>query len=168
MRRIAPALALSALILAAMPASAAPKLLTFGTGDVVAGTDSATIVNDVGEYGGVYLNSRSQSAKPLKDVVFSFVSTGDTAGGAPRFSWPIDTDRNGTVDGYAFLDVNGCGGPLVSSSSPTCTTYFGSEVFPNWAAFAAAHPDYRSAPGAIPFIIADWVGSYSVTDIVLR
>jgi hypothetical protein len=170
MRRLSPWLALIAIAALAVPTMAAnPKLLTFGTGDVtLTGPDSATIVNLADEYGGVYLNSRSQSAKPLAQVVFSFVSAGDVGGGAPRFSWPVDTDRNGTVDGYAFLDVNNCGGPVVSSDNPACITYFGSEVFPNWAAFATAHPTYRSAPGAIPFIIADVPGSYAVEDIVLR
>jgi hypothetical protein len=116
--------------------------------------------------------SRSQSAKPPSQVTFSFTSSGDVTGGAPRFSWPIDINGDGTVDGYAFMDVNGCGSTVVSSASPTCTTYCGPETFPNWAAFAAAHPTYRSAPGAIPFIIADGhsgPGSvYVVSHIVLR
>ena len=145
------------------------KLNSFGTGEItVSETGTVTIVNDSGEYGGVYLSSRSQSGKLLGEVDFSFVSTGHVAGGAPRFSIPIDTDGNGTGDGYAFLDVNGCGATLVSTDSANCVTYFGPDSFANWDAVAAAHPTYRIAPGAIPFVIADQPGTYIVTDIVLR
>lgn len=160
-------------------AAPAPKTLqTFGTGVVTAGTDSATIVNDAGEYGGVYLQSKSQSGKTLGEVVFQFRNNnGDVAGGAPRFSLPIDTDGSGkTSDGYAFLDVAGCGGvsgdnTLVSTQSGTCAVNFQGVDYTNWNAFAAANPTYRMAPGYIPFIIADAPasgGSFSVDDIVLR
>ncbi len=47
-------------------AAPAPKpLKTFGTGAVTTGTDSATIVIDPGEYGGVYVSSKSQGGKTL-------------------------------------------------------------------------------------------------------
>jgi hypothetical protein len=101
-------------------------------------------------------------------VSFEFMNLGATAGGAPRFSWPIDTDLNGSVDGYAFLDVNNCGGNWVSSDNPSCVVWFGSTSYPNWDAFAAANPLYRSAPGAIPFVIADWIGTYSFENVLLR
>ena len=157
--------------------ASAPKLQTFGTGTVtVMGADSATIVNGTGEYGGVYLNSKSQSGKPLNAVSFSFVSTGDVTGGAPRFSIPIDTDGIGsTVEGYAFLDVLGCGGvtgatTTVSTDLSSCQVSFNSPNYnyANWDAFAAANPTYRISPGAIPFIIADEPGSYAVNSIDLR
>lgn len=165
-----------ALTVSAVAAQAAPgSLKTFGTGDVtVTSPDSATIVNDAGEYGGVYLQSRSTSGKSLSSATFSFVSTGDAAGGAPRFSIPIDTDGNGsTDDGYAFLDVLGCGGTsgqttTVSTSSASCHVNFAGVDYANWAAFAAANPSYRVAPGQIPFIIADQAGHYAVSSITLR
>src|ERR1700675_5134984 len=57
--------------------ASANKLQTFGTGTVTAtGSDSATIVNGAGEYGGVYINSRSQSPKLLSAVSLSFVPNG--------------------------------------------------------------------------------------------
>ena len=161
--------ALASLAIVTGAIAANPKLKTFGTGTVTTnGTDSATIVNGAGQYGGVYLQYRSESGKVIGDVTFSFISSGAVAGGAPRFSLPIDTNGDGTVEGYAFLDVQNCGGPVVSTNNSACITYFGSEVFPNWAAFVAAHPTYRSAPGSIPFIIADQPGIYVVSDIVLR
>ena len=148
-------------------------LQTFGTGTVVIGQDgdSVTIANDAGEYGGVYVKSKSQGGKLLSEVAFSFTNTGIVAGGAPRFSLPIDTDGKGkTVEGYAFIDVNSCGTNDVNTANSACQVYFDTEPQPyaNWAAFAAAHPTWRTAPGAIPFIIADVAGSYSVDNIVLR
>jgi hypothetical protein len=160
---------LASLAVVGTAVAANPKLKSFGDGEVtITGEDSATIANDAEEYGGVYLQSRSQSGKVIGDVDFSFNASGDTEGGAPRFSIPIDNDENGSVDGYAFLDVNNCGSQFVSTTNEDCITYFGAEAFFNWDAFAAAHPTYRIAPGAIPFIIADQPGQYSVTNIVLR
>jgi hypothetical protein len=172
MRRSSLLLALVATLVIAVPAMAQPasRLLTFGTGEAtVTGPDSATLVNDAGEYSGVYLASRSQSGKPLNAVSFSFSYSGDVAGGAPRFSIPIDTDGNGSVDGYAFLDALNCGNTgTVSTESSTCLVYFGPDVYANWDAFAAANPDYRIAPGSIPFIIADQEGTYVISNIDLR
>jgi hypothetical protein len=170
----------SAAVLVASAAFAAPspKLKTFGTGDVTVTGDSATIVNQAGEYGGVYIASKSQSSKRLDQVVFEFTSRGDVQGGAPRFSIPIDSDgQPNTDDGYAFLDAYGCGaavGPnttvitLVSTQSPTCAVNYDSTDYTNWATFAAANPTYRTVPGGIPFIIADVAGRYVLTDIVLK
>ncbi|MDQ1683375.1 MAG: hypothetical protein QOC82_112 [Frankiaceae bacterium] len=176
-RKSVVALASVALVMAASAAQAAPSkgLKTFGTGDVTATSDSASIVNDPGEYGGVYLSSKSQSGKSLSDVVFEFRNAnGDVAGGSPRLSIPIDTDNTGgTADGYAFLDVAGCGGTsgdntVVSTQSATCAVNFQGVDYANWATFAAANPTYRIAPGSIPFIIADTAGHYAVDHIVLR
>ena len=160
---------------AAQAASGPKPLRTFGTGTVTATADSATIVNDAGEYGGVYSQARSQSSTALADVLLQFRNDGgDVAGGSPRLSVPIDTDANGSTDnGYAFLDVAGCGGTtgdttLVSTQSATCAVNFQGVDYANWAAFAAAHPTYRIAPGSIPFVIADTPGSYAVQDVVLR
>ncbi|HEX4746625.1 MAG TPA: hypothetical protein VFU99_07045 [Gaiellaceae bacterium] len=162
-------------------AAPGPKLQTFGTGDVTVGTDgaSATIVNDAGESGGVFLNSKSQGSKPLSKVVFAFTSRGDVAGGAPRFSIGIDTDGNPqTSNGFAFLDAAGCGATvgdnptsvatLVSTQNPACAVNFSGTDYANWDAFAAANPTYKTNSGGTPFIIADQAGTYVVTNIVLR
>jgi hypothetical protein len=173
--------AVAAIGFSSVAASAsANKLQAFGTA-VVTGPDSATIVNTAADQsGGVFLNSRNMSGKPLNAISFSFVSTGDVAGGAPRFSIPIDADGNAsTIEGYAFLDAAGCGatvGPnttvstLVSTRVDTCQVSYNSQNYnyANWAAFAAANPTYRLDPGAIPFIIADVVGSYAVNSIDLH
>lgn len=162
--------AVAAIGFGSVAASASPnKLQTFGTGEVtVASNDSATIVNDAGEYGGVYIHSRSQSAKPLHAVHFSFDSTGDSAGGAPRFSIPIDDGT--TVLKYAFIGVLNCGYSTgeVSTDLPNCMVNFNSVDYANWDAFASSNPGFRIAPGKIPFIIADQPGSYAVSNIDLR
>lgn len=183
MKRSLAALTAAALLatLVSSAALAAPniKFRTFGSATVTEGpAGTFTIVSDgpdpiyapSPEYGGVYLNSKSYSGKYIGAVMFSFRSSGDVAGGAPRFSIPINIDGvSNAVAFYAFLDVNGCGSPTVSTASPTCTVYAGSETFSNWAAFAATHPGYRVASGSIPFIIADGtLGTYIVSDIVLR
>jgi hypothetical protein len=156
--------------------ASANKLQTFGTGTVtITGADSAAIDNTTGQYGGVYINAKNQGNKPLSAVSFSFVSTGDVTGGAPRFSIPIDTDGiAGTVEGYAFLDAAGCGGvsggtTIVSTTSDGCHVNFNSQDYVNWTTFAAANPTYRIAAGAVPFITADGAaGSYAVNSIDLR
>jgi len=162
--------AVAAIGFGSVAASASPnKLQTFGTGDVtVTSPDSATIVNGAGEYGGVYIKSRGQSAKPLNAVHFSFVSTGDSAGGAPRFSIPID-DGTGDLK-YAFIGVLNCGYTTgeVSTDLSNCMVNFNSVDYANWDTFASANPTFRIAPGQIPFIIADQPGNYAVSNIDLR
>jgi hypothetical protein len=77
MRRLSLVLALIASFAIVATASAAnPNFNTFGTGTVTEGpAGTFTIVNDPGEFGGVFLNSRSQSAKLIGDVDFSFDSS---------------------------------------------------------------------------------------------
>ena len=165
------ALAAAAALSVASPATAAPALQTFGDGVVTISGSTVTIDNGAGQYGGVYLKSRSTSGKKLSAVDFSFTNSGDTAGGAPRFSIPIDTDADGSTDnGYAFIDVNNCGSNTVSTESATCQVFFNSEPagYANWNAFAAAHPTWRVDPSGIPFVIADAPGQYAVSDISLR
>jgi hypothetical protein len=146
-----------------------------GTGEVVITSgNSATITNDPGEYGLVITKSNygklvkgRPSSRLIGDADFSFVSSGTVTGGAPRFSIPIDTNGDGSEDGYAFLDVNGCNGStLVSTESATCKVYYTTEVFANWDAFVAAHPTYRVI--GFPFIIADQAGRYVITNIDVK
>jgi hypothetical protein len=181
MKRISIMLAIVASLMVAGTAMAAP-LRTFGTGTVTRNSgDSFTIVNDAGEYGGVYVkpqSPKSLAGVSLADVDFSFVASGDTAGGAPRFSLPIDgpdlglatDDWNGdTYADYAFIDVNSCGSTTVSTTSSTCKVYYVDSAAPyaNWDAFAVAHPGF-SVSEDIPFIIADQAGTYTVSKISLR
>jgi hypothetical protein len=149
----------------------AASLHTFGTGQVTTENTKvyglgATIVNDVGEYGGIY---QGGSHAKVGTVKYSFLSDGQVAGGAPRWSIPLDTDNNTkTVDSYAFLDVNGCGGSAghatyVSTTNPDCQVFINTGgSYPNWAALVAANPTWRVDGQG--FIIADVDGSYHVFD----
>ncbi len=173
-----------AAVLIASAAFAAPSttLKTFADGGAVVSVvgDSATIMLPTGDSsGGVYIQPKSQGGKRLSKVTFSFTSSGDVQGGAPRFSIPIDTGGSASIDGYAFIDAAGCGATVgdntagdetwVSTENPDCHVNFASTDYANWDAFASAHPSYRTTPGAIPFIIADGTaGTYVVTDIVLK
>ena len=154
-------------------AAANGQLQAFGTGTVTITGNSATIDNASGQYGGVYTKSKNQNGMLISGVSFSFESTGDVGGGAPRFSIPINTEGGaGTVAGYAFLAANGCGGTsgvptTVSTESSTCRVNFLSQDYDNWAALAAAFPTARIAQSRIPFIIADAPGSYAVNSIDL-
>lgn len=171
MRRLSLVLALMAslALVATVSAAAQQQFRTFGTGEVTEGPDGTfTIVNGAGEFGGVFLASRSQSAKLLADVDFSFLSSGAVAGGAPRLSIPINDGL--TADLFAFLDVNNCASNTVSTDSLNCQVVLNQVygTFANWDAFAAAHPTFRIVSGGIPFIISDQPGTYVVSNIVLR
>ncbi len=173
-----------AAVLIATAAFAAPSttLKTFADGGAVVTVtgDSATItLVNATDSGGVYIQPKSQGGKRLSKVTFSFTSSGDVQGGAPRFSIPIDTGGSASIDGYAFIDAAGCGAAVgdnptgietvVSTEVLTCHVNFDGHDYANWDAFAAANPTYRTTPGAIPFIIADGTaGTYVVTDIVLK
>ena len=165
----AASLALSGTVLAA------PPLQTFGTGSVdVTSRDSATITNGAGEYAGVYVRARSLSNRPLAETDFSFVSTGDTAGGAPRFSIPIDTDGDAsTTELYAFMAADRCGGSSgqetwVSTENTDCIVDLNTGgTYANWDALAAANPTWVISKET-PFIISDQPGVYEVSEIDLQ
>ena len=175
-------LAIAALGFWVSPALASPGLQTFADGGSTVTIDPdgsvSIVLTDGSQDGGVYLNAKNQGNKLLNDVVFSFVSTGDENGGAPRFSIPINTTgASSSVAGYAFIDAAGCNGFVptsgatvtVSTSNPACGVNFQGVEYTNWATFAADFPTYRIAAGAIPFIIADGTaGTYQVNSIVLR
>jgi hypothetical protein len=164
--------------------AAVAKTRTFGTGQVsIQNINNAelrqmvTIVNDAGEYGGAYA---TRVPANLTKTHLSFASYGDSTGGAPRWSVPIDTDGNRkTTEGYAFLDALGCGGHptsngfdfdnlvVVSTDSADCKVTFGPDTFANWAAFVAANPTYRGSRDTA-FLIADQSGSYYLRRVEFR
>ncbi|MCY1057273.1 hypothetical protein [Nannocystis sp. SCPEA4] len=191
--KITAALTLSTMLILGGTAAAAPPaqsgkggpLKAFGNGDVlITSSNSATIaLDDDDESGGVLINSKKQSGRLLSDVDFAFTSSGDVAGGAPRFSIPIDDGSFDPNTDYAFIDAANCGATvgdnpdqvatLVSTQNPECDVFFHGTDYENWAAFAAANPTYRIAKSATPFIIADALppgettAVYEVTNIFL-
>ena len=96
MRRLSPVLAIAATAILTVGASAAPRLHSFGTGEVTFGAHSITLANDPGEYSGVYLKSKSQSGRKL-------------ANGVPvRLEWP-----DGASETVSAVDVDAETGALL-------------------------------------------------------
>jgi hypothetical protein len=149
------------------------------TGGVVYGgvctrtSNGAILDNSVpvgsGDYSGVYYQTSSLSGMTLGQVTqLGFNYTGVATAGSPRISLPIDKDGNGTTDTYAFIGAFYCnnGAGLVDAiNDSTCQIFVGSESFPNWAAFVIAHPTWQV--GAIPFVIADDPGLWTVSNVHL-
>jgi hypothetical protein len=172
----------AALTLAGTSGAAGGRLRTFGTGEVSTANNSATIVINGGEFGGVFKQGRGQGGKLVGTVVFAFTSRGDVAGGAPRFSIPIDDGSFDSFVDFAFIDAAGCGATvgdnpgnvatLVSTQNPACHVHFQGVDYDNWTDFATSNPTFRIAR-ATPFIIADavppgqTVATYVVTEIFL-
>lgn len=188
-KRFSLPLAMVASIVLASTTLAAAPLTAFGDpGTVTISGNSATIHLDATggqygiEYGGVYIKARALGNKLVGDVVASFTSTGDVAGGAPRLNLPIDNDGDRRWDYWAVLDAANCGGTsgndvLVSTENPDCVVYFlGSEApaasYANWDAYVAANPTHRIASkgdSSTPFIVADGTpGTYVVENIDLQ
>ena len=172
----------------AAAANASSQLLCFDgttdtangdTGGVVYGgvctrtSNGAILDNSVpvgsGDYSGVYYQTSNLSGKTLGQVTqLGFNYPGVATAGSPRISLPIDTDGNGTTDMYAFIGAFYCnnGAGLVDAiNDSTCQIFVGSESFVNWAAFVAAHPTWQV--GAIPFVIADDAGLWTVSNVHL-
>lgn len=125
--------------------------------------DTVTLDTSSGGFAGAYYTNSRANGSSLTSVDYSFrydcdpsdTTTACVGGGSPRWSIPIDTDENGKVNGYAFIDAAGCGSTgIVSTTSSTCAVNFNGVGYPNWDAFAAANPSYRIG-NAIPFVITD-------------
>jgi hypothetical protein len=125
-----------------------------------------------GDYSGVYYKRSSLSGKLLGSVTqLSFNYMGVPTNGSPRISLPIDVTGDGTTDFYAYISAFHCndGAGLVDPiHDTTCTIFYdGGPIsgYPNWAAFVAAHPTWHV--GAIPFVIADDAGLWTVSNVHL-
>jgi hypothetical protein len=141
-------------------------------GAVLNATDGDANPNN--NYAGVYILKSNLEGRALSHVHnLSFGYAGSTAsGGSPRFSIPIDENGDGTTEAYAFIDTLGCNdgspnaGTLDAIKDSSCLVAYGNTVYANWAAFAEANPSYQVAD-AIPFVIVDQPGAFTVTDVRL-
>ena len=124
--------------------------------------------NPNNNYAGVFPKKNRLAGVKLskvKELSFSYAG-GPPTGGSPRFSIAIDADGDGTLDAFAFVDVNGCNdgdgfvGTLDVIHDQTCTISYATETHSNWAAFAAAHPTARIARDQVTFAIDDQPGHY--------
>jgi hypothetical protein len=126
-----------------------------------------------GEYSGVYLQNSNLDGKKLQTVnKLAFNYTGTPTNGSPRISLPLDTNGDGATDVYAFISAYWCNdgaGHLNALTDPTCMIFVGNQIagVANWDAFVAAYPTATVGADALPFIIADDAGSWTVSDVQL-
>jgi hypothetical protein len=119
------------------------------------------------DYAGVYVPGKSLAGISASSLALSFSYQGDTAGGAPRFSIPLDTDgKSNTVEGYLFVDT-ACDANhdnVVDLTEPGCIV---SDSWGYYGTYANYFNSYQVA-NAQSFIINDWVASSTVSNIVLK
>ena len=115
-----------------------------------------------GDYAGVYtLESKlyGSTLAGLTQVSYHYTGTITPQPGNLSYNIPIDTDGNGSTEGYAFVDAYYCpgvGGNVDVINDPNCGIYYqGVSFYPNWAAFAAAYPGAKVATDNYAFIIAE-------------
>lgn len=139
-----------------------------------------------GSYAGVWavpVTIRTKLIGNIQELRYSYAG-GPPSGGSPRWSVAIDEDGDGiheAGESYAFADATACndGDGFVGTSDAeddaTCQWFYEAESFPNWDAFAAAHPTYRiprrTASGAqiVPaFIITDAPAHTLIWDVEVR
>ncbi len=126
-----------------------------------------------GSYSGVYVDNSNLNGKNIGEVTqLSFSYTGTATAGSPRLSIPVDTNGDGTPDGYLFVSAFYCndGAGLVDAiNDPSCTIYtnFSSESFDNWADLVATYPTWFIANDSPIFIVADDAGMWTVSNVKL-
>jgi len=126
-----------------------------------------------GEYSGVYLQNSNMDGKLLSNIgLLGFTYTGVATAGAPRLTFPLDKNGDGTAEVYASIGAYYCndGAGLVDViNDPTCTIFLNDNSagpWDNWAAMVAANPTWRVATD-LPFIIADEAGTWTVSNVML-
>jgi hypothetical protein len=111
-----------------------------------------------GSFAGVYLTPLP--GKPLNAVnKMSFTYTlesGTISDFSPRFTIPIDEDRDGDTEDFAYIGAEGCNevGEPVGSVGLDCPVFYNDVWYDNWASFAEANPTFRFATDIQPFVIA--------------
>jgi hypothetical protein len=140
--------------------------------------------NPNNSYAGFYAYPQTVRGKLLgavQELRYSYAG-GNPSGGSPRWSVAIDEDgdsRHEEGEAYAFADALACNdgdanvGTSDAEDDPTCTWFYEAESFPNWDAFAGAHPGYKVAlrradgsplVGAV-FVIIDQPGHYVMWNV---
>ncbi len=101
----------------------------------------------------------------------SFTYTGTPTAGSPRFSVPVDENNDGLTEAFAFVPAISCnnGNGLVNViNDSTCTIYYGSNSYANWAAFAQAYPAAEIAlSDNYLFVISDDIGTWTVNNVTI-
>jgi hypothetical protein len=149
----------------------APATCSVNTGGQSARVDVPD-PNSTDASAGVYKNGTGVSGKHLSQVTFSFDYLCDdndpcVGGGSPRWSIPI---AGGPEGAYAFVGANNCvgqAGGAAGTVDNSCPVNFNNVDYPDWAAFAAAHPTYKIGK-ATTFVIADQPFAGTISGFVLH
>lgn len=127
-----------------------------------AATLNNTDTNPAGDYAGVYIAETTLSGQPLSKVAqlgYSYSGSSVPHPGNLSLNVPIDTDGNGSTNGYAFIDAAYCagtGGRVDVINDASCGIYYqGVTYYGNWAQFVMAYPLAKVATDALPFVIAE-------------
>lgn len=124
-----------------------------------------------GGYGAVYTVNTVAVGTPLSDITklgFNYSGT-EPYGGAPRISIGIDENGDGNYEAFAFVDAAGCNdgaGKVDVINDPTCTVWYGSTSYVNWAAFVTANPTY-TVGYEYTFVVADAPGNWTIWNVQL-
>lgn len=150
------------------------QFTTFGPASVSGtGTGPYTIVStgttDLPPYGnqpnwgGIAVPAHSGDL--LANVKLSFDQTGGTAT-VPRWSIPISQNGSTFTGVYAFISESDCTPTSPVGTNANCGVYYGVNHYTNWAAFAAAQPTWKLAPGSVPWIVVDGTnGTFTISNI---
>src|SRR5205814_1205263 len=111
--------------------------------------------NPLGGYSGVYSKETTGYGlflSAIKDLTLKFSGLGTPQPGELVYKIPISNTFSGTTDFTAIVDISGCLGTLgggvrtvTITTNLACGIFDGSTTYPNWAAFAAAYPNSRTA-----------------------
>ncbi|MBX4192453.1 hypothetical protein KW798_03135 [Candidatus Parcubacteria bacterium] len=128
-------------------------------------TLALTSSNPNGDYAGVYTQESSiygATLASLKQLSYHYTASITPQPGNLSYNIPIDTDGNGSTDGYAFVDAFYCpgtGGNVDIVNDPNCGIWLNGVEYANWAALVAAFPNAKVATDNFAFIVAERTGT---------
>jgi len=114
-----------------------------------------------GDYAGVFTNDSNLYGQPLGQVIqagYQYSGTIAPQPGNLSYNIPIDTDGDGTTNGYAFVDAFYCpgtNGNVDIVSDANCGIFLNSVFYANWVALVAAFPNGKVATDAFVFVVAE-------------
>jgi len=114
-----------------------------------------------GDYAGVFTNDSNLYGQPLGQVTqASYQYSGPFAPQPGNLSYniPIDTNGDGSSEGFAFVDAFYCpgtNGNVDIVNDANCGIFLNSVFYPNWAALVAAFPAGKVATNQFVFVVAE-------------
>lgn len=114
-----------------------------------------------GDYSGVYYADSSIYGSLLTDITqlgYHYTGTIEPMPGNLSMNLPIDTNNDGTTDGYAFIDAYYCPGTdgvVDVINDAECGIWYLGLEYASWADFLAAFPGAKVATDAYAFVVAE-------------